>query len=96
MKIDAVDVLVTKWSDRPGTALALVNKHPSQSQPVNLSLPFPSGQVTKYEISGKSKVSYNDVGRNEVEIQTEDLGVFCEGMEVVLKPHSVTVIQIAE
>lgn len=96
MKINAVDVLVTKWSDRPGTALALVNKHPSQSQPVNLSLPFPSGQVTKYEISGKSKDSYNDVGRNEVEIQTEDLGVFCEGMEVVLKPHSVTVIQIAE
>ena len=47
-----------------------------------------------YSISGKTKDSYNDVGRTEVEIQKKELGAFRNGMELTVKPHSVNILQL--
>ena len=93
-EVHILDVLATKWTDRDGLALAVVNKHPSESQNIELSFPCSAKHVMKYSISGAHKDSYNDIGRNEIEIQMEDLGPFHPGMKVDVNPHSVNIIQM--
>lgn len=92
-KIAMVDAVVTSFSDRQGYAVAAVNKEAEEEQ--TLSLDFDaSGAVEIYYISGESTESYNDIGHEEVKIEQEYLGEFQRKMEVRLKPHSVSVIQI--
>lgn len=90
---ELIDVLATEFSDREGAALAIVNKHPGEAQEVTLDLEA-EGEAVLYYIAGSSTESYNDVDREEVRIQREDLGVYTPGMRVSVKPHSVGVIQI--
>jgi len=94
VEVDTLDFIATKWSDRAGIALAVVNKHPSESQEISLSSELDGNKVTLYGISGNSPDSYNDIDRNEVSIYTEELGSFKKGMKIEIKPHSVNVIQI--
>lgn len=90
---ELIDVLATEFSDREGAALAIVNKHPGEAQEITLDLEA-EGEAVLYYIAGSSTESYNDVDREEVRIQREDLGVYTPGMRVSVKPHSVGVIQI--
>lgn len=94
--VDTLDVVATKWSDRPGLAIAAVNKEPVKAQELALSFHINGGNVTLYTISGSSTESYNDVDHEEVRIEKQELGSFRFGMEITLKPHSVNVIQIGE
>lgn len=90
---ELIDVLATEFSDREGAALAIVNKHPDEAQEITLDLEA-DGEAVLYYIAGSSTESYNDVDREEVHIQREDMGVYTPGMRVSVKPHSVGVIQI--
>lgn len=90
---ELIDVLATEFSDREGVALAIVNKHPDEAQEITLDLEA-EGEAVLYYIAGSSTESYNDVDREEVHIQREDMGVYTPGMRVSVKPHSVGVIQI--
>ena len=90
---ELLDVLVTAFSDRPGTAVAVVNKDPEKTQSITLSFEA-EGKVTQYYISGNSTESYNDIDRTEVETRSRELGTFREGMKVELPAHSVNIIQI--
>lgn len=90
---ELLDILATEFSDREGTALAIVNKHPDEAQEITLDLEA-EGEAVLYYIAGSSTESYNDVDREEVHIQREDMGVYTPGMRVSVKPHSVGVIQI--
>lgn len=90
---ELIDVLATEFSDREGAALAIVNKHPDEEQEITLDLEA-EGEAVLYYIAGSSTESYNDVDREEVHIQREDMGVYTPGMRVSVKPHSVGVIQI--
>lgn len=65
----------------------------NQFQPPSV---FPGNytEAVLYSISGKTKDSYNDVGRTEVEIQKKKLGAFRNGMELTVKPHSVNILQL--
>lgn len=90
---ELIDVLATEFSDREGAALAIVNKHPDEAQEITLDLEA-EGEAVLYYIAGSSTESYNDVDREEVRIQREDMGVYTPGMRVSVKPHSVGVIQI--
>ena len=90
----ALDILATKWSDRPGMAVAVVNKEPEKERSFTLALPGGFAGAALYTVSGKSKDSYNDVGRTEVEIQNQELGAFRDSMEITVKPHSVNILQI--
>lgn len=92
--VDALDVAVTKWSDQPGLALAVVNKDPAQKHSLTLSFCMPKGKVKMYTVSGDSTESYNDINHEEVSIKETDWGDFEEEMEIVLSAHSVNVIQI--
>lgn len=94
LEVAALDILATKWSDREGMALALVNKDPENEQKLSLSIPGNFKTAVLYGISGISKDSYNDVGHTEVNIEKEDLGMFQNGMEITVKPHSVNILQI--
>lgn len=92
--VKVLDMLATTWSDKPGLALAIVNKHREKSFRMNLPLDYCGDNVVIYRLNGVSEDSYNDVGRMEVVVQREELGAYHEGMEIVIHPHSVNIIQV--
>lgn len=92
--ISTLDLLATKWTGREKIAVAVVNKHPELDQEISLSLTDRSGEVTIYRLNGRSPDSYNDIGRTEIEIKTENIGSFQDGMKIAIAPHSVNIIQI--
>ena len=87
-KLPALDTLVTLYTDRPGTAIAAVNRDPDHAH--TLELPRNYANVTLHTVNGPDRDSYNDIGREEVRLTHETLG---SAREVKLQPHSVNVIQ---
>ncbi len=94
VEVDALDVAVTRFSDAPGLAAAVVNKEPQRPQKLALELEGAAGEVKLYTISGESTESYNDVGHEEVRIEERTLGQYEPGMEIEFGPHSVNVVRI--
>ena len=41
--VDTLDLLATKWTNKEGYALALVNKHPDEAQTITVSMPEAQG-----------------------------------------------------
>ena len=91
--VDAVDLLATTFSDRPGMAVAAVNKHPDEAKVIRIPLEHPA-PITMLTVNGASKDSYNDVGREDVRITETALGMREGVAEITLAPHSVNVIKI--
>lgn len=94
ISVDVLDLLATKWSDREGISLAVVNKYAFESQSIILDYEVDDAEIIMYSISGKGTDSYNDIDRNEVGIEVTKPGRYSRGMQVELAPHSVNVIQI--
>ena len=90
---DVLDIVATSFSDKSGYAIAVVNKEPAESKKLAIDLEA-SGDVRMYYISGKSTESYNDIDREDIVIQCEELGTYIPGMEITLKAHMAGVIQI--
>ena len=93
LDVEAVDLLATKFSDREGIALAAVNKDASQACELTVEV----GEAARYQvhtISGSSTESYNDVGHDEVMIQSTEWQTITDALKVVLPPHSINVISI--
>ena len=92
VRVETLDVLATAFSDGPGMAVSLVNKHPDAPQEVTIPLEHPmSARV--YTVNGPDKDSYNDVDRTEVTTMERSLGV-CDHVSLTLPPHSVTLIEM--
>lgn len=94
LDVDAVDVVVTRWSDKPGLALAAINKEAELEHSINLDLDYEGKTVKMFTVSGKTTESYNDIDHEEVVIEEIDLGAYEKGMQVTLRPHSVNVIHV--
>ena len=92
--IDTLDVLATRWTDRPGWALAIVNKDPEKDHNVSVCMPEADGDAVMYSICGLGKNSYNDIDRNEVYIERKDIGRYIDGMTMSIAPHSINVLHI--
>ncbi len=92
--VDELDLLATRWSDRPGLALALVNKHPEHARQLELNARGATGEAVLYTLNGPGRDAYNDVGRAEVSITARSCGQYRDGMTLELEPHSVNVLQI--
>ena len=90
---DILDIAATAFKDRAGYAIAVVNKSAVESRKIALDLEA-FGDVRIYYISGDSTESYNDIDREDIKIECEELGAFTSGMEIVLKAHTVGIIQI--
>ena len=91
--IQMLDALVTKFSDRSGLAVAIVNKEETDTHTVTLDMDG-CGEVYCYYVDAPGTDSYNDFGHQEVEIRSEHLGSYERGMEVVVRPHTVSVFRI--
>ena len=91
--IEQIDLLATTFSDKPGMAIAAVNKHPSEACEIEIPLEK-EAVVTLLTVNGESKDSYNDVDREEVTIRRKELGTFSGSVSIALEPHSVNVIEI--
>lgn len=93
VETDTLDLVAPGFSDREGYAVAVVNKSPEDAK--SLVLDFPgAGRVSFHYLTGDSTEAYNDIGREEVVIQHQDLGEFTQGMKVEIGPHTVGVVQI--
>ena len=94
LDISALDILVSKWSDKPGIAVAAVNKDPLNSQSLQLDIAGAKGNVKHFCLMGESTESYNDINHEEAKIEEKDLGNFSDNREIILPPHSINIIQI--
>ncbi len=94
VSISAIDIVASKWSDKPGIAIAAVNKDPGRSLNLSLDIAGIQGTAKQFYIAGNSTESYNDVQHEEVKILEKDLGIFHKERLITLAPHSVNVIQI--
>ena len=93
-KVEVLDMVSTTWSDKPGIAIAVVNKHKEESFELAIPARYRDMTAVIFRLEGKGPDSYNDVGREEVFIQREELGFCHEDMKIVIGPHSVNVIQV--
>lgn len=91
--VDCVDLLATTFSDRPGLAIAAVNKHPQDEYTIRIPMGQPA-PVTLLTLNGPDKDSFNDVDRTEISVREQALGVCSGDMEITLPAHSVNVIRI--
>ena len=92
--VDRVDVVATRHSTDGRIALAMVNKHESQSQEIVLSAPV-CARVRMTSLAGQSPDDYNDIGRNSVRPFDNTAAVRqadC-GLRVLLPPHSVNIVE---
>ena len=71
-----------------------MNKHPDEAQTITVSMPEAQGNAVIFTLNGPTKDSYNDIGRNEVGITKQSLGMYQGSLNVTLPPHSVSVLQI--
>ena len=91
--VEMLDAIVTSFSDKAGYAVAAVNKESDSELPITLDFEGEGKVVISY-ISGDSTEAYNDIDHEGVTIIKEELGEFHQGMEIMLKPHSVNIIQV--
>lgn len=91
-EVKELDVLATKWSDRPGIAIAIVNKHISQSRIVQLNLDDWEGKAVLFTLNGTGADDYNDMERQQVKIRKTDLGNRKKTISIEVEPHSVNVL----
>lgn len=91
--IESLDLLATTFSDKPGMAIAAVNKDPENLCTITLPLSERS-QVILYTVNGESKDSYNDVDHDGVTTQRYDLGQYENHICITLEPHSVNLIEL--
>lgn len=94
IKVKTLDILATKWSDKPGLAVAIINKNPTEEQYIELDIGEQEGQAILYTLNGPSENSYNDVNNRQVEITKRDLGQITNKLSFKLPPHSVNVLQV--
>lgn len=91
--VELIDTVVTSFRDKAGCAVAAVNKDSEKSISICLDLEA-EGAVRIHTLNGDSTESYNDIGHHGVAVTQTELGWYECGMEVVLPPHSVSVIEI--
>jgi len=91
--VDCLDLLATTFSDKPGMAIAAVNKDVEHAHAIAIPLPEPA-PVTLLTLNGDSKDAYNDVGHEGVKVTERQLGMCAGVLEIDLPAHSVSVIRI--
>ncbi|MBQ2952213.1 MAG: alpha-N-arabinofuranosidase [Clostridia bacterium] len=91
--VDCLDLIATTFSDKPGLAVAAVNKDAENAHTIRIPLDAPSA-ITLLTLNGDSKDAYNDVGHEGVRVTETRLGLQEGCVEIALPPHSVSVIRI--
>ena len=91
--VELIDAIVTSFSDKAGCAVAAVNKDGEKNRSICLDVEA-EGSVRIHTLNGDSTEAYNDIDHRGVSVVQTELGIFERGMEVVLPPQSVSVIEI--
>ena len=91
--VDCLDLLATTFSDKPGMAIAAVNKDAEHAHVIAIPLDKPA-RVTLLTLNGDSKDAYNDVDHEGVTVTETDLGLCSDTLEIELPAHSVNIIRI--
>jgi alpha-N-arabinofuranosidase len=93
-RVACLDVVATRDLATGRVCISAVNLHPAEAKP--LTLHGLSGKVETYTLAGDSPDAYNDVGSVRAEIKKNILQADFVGgaLEVMLPPHSVSVIQV--
>ena len=91
--VDCLDLLATTFSDRPGMAIAAINKDADNAHTITIPLDQPAS-VTLLTLNGDSKDAYNDVDHEGVTVTETELSVYDGAVEITLEAHSVNVIRL--
>lgn len=94
VNVNVLDIIATRWSDREGIAVAIVNKHRTEKQYIELDIGDREGQAVLVTLNGPSEDSYNDVNNQQVGITKHNLGQAKNKLLLEISPHSVNVLQI--
>ena len=94
VNVNVLDIIATRWSDREGIAVAIVNKHRTEKQYIELDIGDREGQAVLFTLNGPSEDSYNDVNNQQVGITKHNLGQAKNKLLLEISPHSVNVLQI--
>jgi len=93
IRVDALDVVVTSFSDRPGMSISVVNKD-TAAHPLKFDCTAQAYRI--HSLNGDSPDSYNDIGHNGVTVDVGDWIEAGKSNEVELPPHSVNIIEITQ
>ena len=91
--VDCLDLLATTFSDKPGIAIAAVNKDAENTHTITIPLDK-AAHITLLTLNGDSKNAYNDVDHEGVTVTETALDLCCGTLEVALPAHSVNIIRI--
>lgn len=90
--VDAIDYLVTKWSDQEGIAIAAVNKYADKEQTLVLPDNVNCKEITQFTVCGDSIYAYNDVDHDGAVIEKIVQAPYEQTKEITLPAHSINVI----
>ena len=95
VSVRTVDIAAARTADG-GVSVSLVNKHPTDEKTVTLRLPGVFGRAVMYTLNGDSVDSYNDVGREEINVTEREAGDVNGTVSVELDAHSVNILRISK
>jgi alpha-N-arabinofuranosidase len=95
VNVPSLDIVATKSSGNNDLRISIVNRHPEETVPVNLSVEDLSQYSTAklYGITAPTKDSYNDVEQpNQVRVAEEEIWLKNKDLVLNIAPHSVHVL----
>ena len=94
--VPVLDVIGTRFRRDGVIAVAAVNKHPGEERSLLLGFEggFTGGEYRVISVRGDSADSFNDVGPERVVLREGPWLPVKNGLEAVLPPHSVQVVQV--
>lgn len=90
VEVDAVDMVATLFSDRPGMAVSAVNKD-TRAHTVCVDAPWQRYRL--HTVSGDSTEAYNDIGHEGVALTTGEWQDRPANGAICLSPHAAHVIE---
>ena len=95
---EALDVVATTFSSRPGMAVAVVNKDPERARSMVLTWTDAAGAPSRFRmhtITGGRVDAYNDVGHTGVTLETSAWRQVEDTLNLTFPTHSVTVAEFS-
>jgi alpha-N-arabinofuranosidase len=95
VQVPTLDIVATKRAEDSSLRVAIVNRHPDQSEKVSVPVSGSYTQAVLYSVVGDSKDAFNDIGINHVGTEHQQLKLNLEGQQELqfeVKPHSVNVL----
>jgi alpha-N-arabinofuranosidase len=97
VNVDALDIVATRSSANGTIAVSVVNKHETDAQTLELSIPMRNVNISVNTLSGASPDDYNDIGRKVIAPYDNPNAILERSdnrVTLQLPAHSINIIRI--